>query len=68
MIDQLLARARLAIEESHSIREQGRVLMRELVESRQELRLAVFDSAMLRVEINVLRNDRRKPASAPGLL
>jgi hypothetical protein len=58
MIDPLLARAQLAIEESHSTREQRRLLRAELNEMREKLRLVVFDIASLRMEIRAHRENR----------
>ena len=59
MIDSLLSRARLAIEESQSIREQRRLLRAQQDRALDELRYAMIESASIRTEIQALRDNRK---------
>jgi len=58
MIDPLIAHAQLAMEENFRIREQRRKLLKQNESAVSELRLAVLESAMTRVEIKAWREDR----------
>ena len=58
MIDPLLARAQLAIEESRTLREQRRKVLDQQHESRNKLRSAVLESASVRIEIKASRQDK----------
>jgi hypothetical protein len=59
MIDSLLCRARLAIEESQRMREQRRLLRAQQEKAIDELRYAVVESASIRTEVKALRDDKR---------
>jgi hypothetical protein len=59
MIDPLLARAQLAIEEGQRLQHQSRTLQLQHARNRELLRMAVFESAMTRSESKALR-DRRQ--------
>ena len=58
MIDPLLARAQLAIEESQALQERKLSLQAEQRDCRGALRLAVMESAMYRAESKAYRDDR----------
>jgi hypothetical protein len=58
MPDPLFARAQLAIEESHRLQYQRDALRTRRDLQRGELRRAVFESAMMRSEINACRDDK----------
>ena len=58
MIDPLLARARLAIEESKALQKTKLALQAEQLHSRDALRLSVMESAMYRAESKAYREDR----------
>jgi hypothetical protein len=60
MTDSLLARAQLAIEESRKLQDQSRSLKVELESQREQLRLALFESAMGRSESKAYRDNRDK--------
>jgi hypothetical protein len=57
MNDPLFARAQLAIEESRELQRRSRVLRREYVRKRERLRLAVFESKMVRSESKACRDN-----------
>ena len=56
MIDPLLARAELAIEEGRLLRESRQALLREFDDNMVRLRRTIFESAMLRTELKATRN------------
>ncbi|HZR72623.1 hypothetical protein [Bradyrhizobium sp.] len=58
MTDPLFARADLAIEESLHLRRSSRVLKSQFDHERETLRVAVFESAMLRSESKAYRDDK----------
>jgi hypothetical protein len=58
MIDSLLSRAQLAIDESHALRARKRGIITQFEEASQSLRLAIFESAMIRTEVKAYRDDR----------
>ena len=58
MIDLLLARARLAIEESRAARLRRRLLMAQHHGARNKLRCTILESAMVRSEVKAYREDR----------
>jgi hypothetical protein len=60
MIDPLLARAQLAIEESRALQGQSKALQAEQLRERDELRVAVLESAMYRSETRAHRDNREK--------
>jgi hypothetical protein len=57
----LLTRAQLAIEESRRLQHQSSTLRTERDLERGKLRRAVFESAMLRTEVNACRDHQRVP-------
>ena len=57
MQDPLLTRARLTIDESYSLRERRRALIEQQKRALADLRLAMWESAMTRVEIKALREN-----------
>ena len=58
MIDPLLARAQLAIEESKALQTRKLALRAEQLHSRDALRLSIMESAMYRTESKAYRDDR----------
>ena len=58
-MDELLMRARLAIDESAGLRTRRETLQRQFDREREELRIAVFESARYRAEIKARRDDKR---------
>ncbi|QOG23427.1 MULTISPECIES: hypothetical protein [Bradyrhizobium] len=58
MIDPLLARAQLAIEESKALQKEKLALQAEQLHSRGALRLTVMESAMYRTESKAHRDNR----------
>ena len=60
MIDSLLARALLAIEESRALHNQSRALQAQHVREREELRISIFESATYRSEVKALRDNREQ--------
>jgi hypothetical protein len=58
MIDSLFARAQLAMEESHRLREQRRAMVDSRNEQLASLRRSTFESAMCRSEIKAHRDNR----------
>ena len=58
MTGSLLVRAQLAIEESRTLQYRSRALKAESNIEREQLRLAVLESAMLRSEIKACRDNR----------
>jgi hypothetical protein len=58
MIDPLVTRAQVALQESCQIRQERRALMAEHVNSLRELRLSILESAMMRTESKARRDDR----------
>jgi hypothetical protein len=65
MPDSLLTRAQFAIEESRKLQRRSYTLRTERDLERGELRRAVFESAMLRSEIDAHRDDQRSFFKAP---
>jgi hypothetical protein len=59
MIDPLLARAQLAIEEGQLLQRQSRTLQLQHERNREQLRMTVFESAMVRSESKALRDSRQ---------
>jgi hypothetical protein len=57
----LLARAQFAIEESRKLQHRSSTLRTECDLERRELRRVVFESAMLRSEVNACRDNERRP-------
>lgn len=60
MIDSLFARAQVAIDESWALQNRSRALQAERARDRDELRLAVLESAMYRAEMKAYRDNREK--------
>lgn len=60
MNDPLLTRAQLAIQESRTLRTQGRALQAEQIRVRDKLRLTILESAMYRSEAKAYRDNREK--------
>jgi hypothetical protein len=56
MIDALLSRAQLAIEESRYLRWYGRTLRYESMRTREDVRAAVLASAMAGAEMRAIRD------------
>ena len=59
MTDPLLACGQLTIEESRQLKLRARALKAEQEHELERLRLAVFDSAMLRSESKACRDNRK---------
>jgi len=60
MIDPLLARAQLAIEESWALQNRSRTLQAEHMRAREELVILIFESAAYRSETKAHRDNREK--------
>ena len=60
MIDPLLARAQLAVEESRALQIRSRELQAQQLRERAQLRLAIFESAMYRSETKAHRDNREQ--------
>jgi hypothetical protein len=60
MIDPMLTRAQLAVEESRALQSQSRALRAEQLRERAQLRVAIFESAMYRSEAKAHRDNREK--------
>ena len=58
MTDPLFARAELAIQESRQLQRGSRALHADREHDRDQLRLAIFESAMVRSESKALRDNR----------
>jgi hypothetical protein len=58
VIDPLLIRAQLAIEESRPLRELRRELLDQQHEARDKLRSATLKSASVRIEVKASRQDK----------
>lgn len=58
MPDSVLTRAELAIDEARQLRAQREVLARVSEEVRRACRLAILESATMRVELRAYRNDK----------
>jgi hypothetical protein len=58
MTDSLFARTQLAIEERRQLQLRTRALKAEQEYEREQVRLAVFESAMLRSESKAFRDNR----------
>ncbi|WFU43750.1 hypothetical protein QA640_15685 [Bradyrhizobium sp. CB82] len=65
MTNPLLARAQRALEENASVRELRRLLLRQCSDEREQLRIAVFESAMSRSEVKAYRDDAHGVRSEP---
>jgi hypothetical protein len=67
MPDPLLTRAQLVIEDTRRLHDRRRALKEQGQKQLTELRIALLECAMTRVEIRAYREDRVRPPAVDGL-